>query len=378
MRDELCQLMCCPETSASLYLHRVHRYFEINGYRHVVQGLLRAKGHETLAYPVIDEIPRILPRRQLTDSERSALDELIAHSNSSLPVEPVRVEPELPTEAEIRTALRARVEAAYGIHEQSPVSSRRRCLSAVEYNLGEYSGSNKAKYVTLLAPRISNVDSLLEVGGNFPGLTRQLGMHYSPKRSVVANLEIPYPSAFKTESRDIDLVRADGQALPFKRESFDLAVSAFTLEHIPDWRRALESMMRVSSSVFLAFGPNKHFPWEIGHLDAPLAGTLPKPLAAWTTWLWLAAIGRHRPIRRIRAILDQVFHVSSRAFEREARRLGGCPVNLFPDLVETLLAEAGDTRAKRLLRSQPRLSRRIASLLARLHVEPQIYYLISS
>jgi hypothetical protein len=195
---------------------------------------------------------------------------------------------------------------------------------------------------------------------------------------VVANLQILFPLAFKTAERSIDAVRADVQMLPFRDASFALVATAFMLEHVPDWRAGLASMARVGERVFVAFGPNKLFPFEVGHLDAPLAGTLPRPLAAYAAWAWKAGTGDYRTLRRVREIQSEVFHVASPTFRRQARRLGLRVTNLFPALVDTILRDpdAPRTRARRALQAAPRLARWAARGLTAVGMEPQIYCLL--
>ncbi|MEO1085391.1 MAG: hypothetical protein AAFY88_14220, partial [Acidobacteriota bacterium] len=150
------------------------------------------------------------------------------------------------------------------------------------------------------------------------------------------------------------------------------------LEHVPDWRRGLQSLMRVGERVFIAFGPNKWFPFEVGHLDAPLAGMLPKPLAARVTWAWLFLIGKRRPLRRLQEILEEVFHVGSGAFKRQVVRFGGRPHNLFPELIQGIVrdVEAPPTGPRRLLKTYPKLASFAARTLTALGLEPQMYYWI--
>lgn len=386
MREDLVEILKCPETGAPLELVSVGEWFELEsdpeGTRHVVDGLLLARGGVPYCYPILDEIPRLVPRRFLNDEEKVYLEE------KGQPEDPPRgpaewsverrIEPEIVTQEDLEADIRARMERQYQLTETSPAQSRQRCEGEIRYMSAEARGTNKLKYVELLEPYLGRVGTLLETGGNFPGLTRSLAEKYGPRRAVVANIQILFPKAFKTADRSIAAVRADVQALPFRDRSFELVVSGFMLEHVPDWRAGLRCMMDVGERVFLAFGPNKWFPFEVGHINAPLAGTLPSPFDAWVSWAWLAAIGRRRPLHRVKEILGEVFHVGSGAFEREARRLGGKTRNLFPELVEVIIRDqkAPRTGPRKLLKSWPRLAGLAARALTVVGMEPQIYYLI--
>ena len=72
--------------------------------------------------------------------------------------------------------------------------------------------------------------------------------------------------------------------------------------------------------------------------------------------------------------------MGARAFEQEARRLGGRTTNLFPELVDSILLDeqAPGTGPRKLLKRAPGPARLTARILARLGLEPQIYYLIES
>jgi uncharacterized protein YbaR (Trm112 family)/SAM-dependent methyltransferase len=378
MRADLVDLLCCPETREPLELRHAGAVFELEGRRHVVDGVLglRGGGEERL-FPILDEIPRLLPRSRLLPEEQEALAAIAAKGDKS--GEPQRVEPQVVTPGEVEAEIRRRMERVYRLDATTPdPAARARCEGEIRYMTAEYGGRNKRKYVDLLAPRVAAAESLLEVGGNFPGLTRNLAEFYRPSRAVVANLQILFPLAFKTAERSIDAVRADVQMLPFRDASFALVASAFMLEHVPDWRAGLASMARVGERVFVAFGPNKLFPFEVGHLDAPLAGTLPRPLAAYAAWAWKAATGDYRTLRRVREIQSEVFHVASPTFRHEGRRLGLRVTNLFPALVETILRDpdAPRTRARRALQSAPLLARWTARGLTAIGMEPQIYCLL--
>ena len=379
MIESLVAVLRCPETRKDLVLAHVGAWFELQGRRHVVDGVLEAVGDPTKRYPILDEIPHLVPRMWIKDEEQAYLD---SHLDDRRPDwdEARKVEPEIVTDADLEADIRSRMERQYRLTEASSALTRQRCEGEIRYMVSEARGTNKLKYVKALAPHIQQADSILETGGNFPGLTRSLNEKYRPSLAVVANIQILFPKAFKTPARDIAAVRADVQALPFKSHSFELVASGFMLEHVPDWKAGLRCMMDAGEKVFLAFGPNKWFPFEVGHINAPLAGTLPKPIAAYVAWLWLAAVGRRRPMHRIRAILGEVFHVGSRAFRREAERLGGVTRNLFPEIIEIIVSDqnAPPTGPRKVLQAFPRLAGFSARCLAAVGMEPQIYYLIDS
>ena len=402
MREDLVPLLRSPDSGQPLTLASVERFFvlpadvaqtgdageakeEPSERRFVVDGILQSPEGER--FPIMQEIPRLVPRGMLSEEENAYLESQNATAAEDPWQSASLVEPEVVTEQELEAEIRRRMEGQYRLpardapHDEQQTQARRRCEGEIRYMTAEARGHNKRKYVGLLKPHIERggeVGSILETGGNFPGLTRNLAAVYAPGLSVVANIQILFPKAFLTADRSIGAVRADVQALPFADDSFDLVVTAFMLEHVPDWRRGLLALMRVGRRVFIAFGPNKWFPFEVGHLDAPLAGMLPKALAARVAWLWLLLIGRRRPLRRLREILDEVFHVGSGSFARQAKRNGGRPQNLFPHLVEGIIADADapPTGPRRWLKRFPKIAVMAARTLTALGLEPQMYYWI--
>lgn len=396
MREDLVSILRCPETGAPLDLVHVERWFTIGegsgARRFVVDGLLETRGERRRAYPILDEVPRLVPYALFHDDERTAVLEAPQGEERVADFVAEReVDPEIFTQDDLEAEIRRRMERRYDLAEGAssdpegagadvPADTLRRLEGEIGYMKAESRGTNKRKYLEVIRPRLDEAKTILETGGNFPGLTRLLQDAYAPERAVVANIQVVFPRAFQTPDRSIDAVRADVQALPFADDSFDLVASAFMLEHVPDWRAGLENMLRVGKRTFLAFGPNKWFPVEVGHIDAPLAGTLPAPLDAWVAWAWLRATGKPRPMHRIREILGEVFHVGAKAFERHARRLGGRPENLFPEIVDVIVADqrAPKTGPRKLLKRHPRLATTAARVLAAVGMEPQIYYWIES
>ncbi|MEM8962145.1 MAG: methyltransferase domain-containing protein [Acidobacteriota bacterium] len=368
MRRSLLDHLQCPASHQPLDVAAVHSRFSLDGDEHIVDGVL-ASTDGAFRYPVLDEIPRLLAPSWWNDDERAVLERT---------VDTRTVEPEMVDPAMLEAEIRRRAVARWTIDGELSDDRRARAHSEGDYIVAEMYGDNKRKYVDILTPHIDSVDSLLELGGNFPGLTRVLSERFKPRRAVVANLAITYPEAFKSPRRDIACVRADAQALPFRDGDFELVVTAFMLEHVPDWRRAMDHILRVGERAFVAFGPNAAFPFEVGHVNAPLAGSLPAPLDRWVAWPFLAATGKRRSLRSIKAILDHVYHVSAWRFRGRAKRLGAAPHNLFPALVERIIAdkEAPLTGPRRVLKRFPALGRLTARLLATTGLEPQMYYLL--
>jgi hypothetical protein len=78
---------------------------------------------------------------------------------------------------------------------------------------------------------------------------------------------------------EIDIVRYDGDVIPFANHTFDLLWSNAVVEHVGDWTTQvafLRELDRVAARHFVTT-PNRWFPIEV-HTRLPLLHYLPKPL----------------------------------------------------------------------------------------------------
>jgi SAM-dependent methyltransferase/uncharacterized protein YbaR (Trm112 family) len=367
MRSTLLAHLACPDCYADLTFTNVVHTFEVQDVEHVADGVLScASGH---AFPVIDEVPRLVPQADLTADEKASLARLRTTARRPFAADLVS-----PGVAEER--LRAASREAWGPERRAAWEGE------TAYKIAEYHGRNKRRHVKLLRNYGISPTSILDIGGGIGGFSRALWDEFHPNRAVVADVTAGYSFGFKTEQRNIDLVRADALRLPFRPGSFDLVVSAFLLEHVSNWQGAVENMARVARHrIFLAFGPNRWFPYELGHLDVPLAGTLPKALARYVVYAWWRMTGRARPLWRVDELLNELSHVSSLHFRRWCRSLGFTVHNAFGDfvMIATDDNEAPRTSLRQLLRRlrhYRRVARATAVTLASLGLEPQMYYLL--
>ena len=370
MRVDLVEFLCCPLCDEPVYLTSIATRFELDGCEHVVDGVLTCT--EQHRFPVLDEVPRLLDRSFWSEQEIAAVSDFADGSSRT-------VEPETIDEPTAIGLIRETLARQYGIGPGSNERSRARARSHADYLVAEYLGHNKRKYARILSRVGTRPETILDVGGSLPGLIRCLADEFQPSTAVLADLAIQHARVFKTADRRIGLVRADAQRLPFRRASFDLVVSAFLLEHVPDWKSALRSISATGREIFVAYGPNRWFPFEIGHLNAPLANTLPRRFGKYAAYAWLNATGQRRSLAWIDDFLSRMTYISSRAFRSECRGLGLASENLFVPMVEQVI---GDTAAppsglRSLARSWPALSRVGARALVSLGMEPQVYYYLA-
>jgi hypothetical protein len=91
-----------------------------------------------------------------------------------------------------------------------------------------------------------------------------------PERIVAVSTQ--YLSLFQQAFPKVTAVRADGRALPFPDDHFDIGFSNAVVEHLPDLasqREFVGELCRVSRRVFLTT-PNRRFPLDT-HTLVPLA-----------------------------------------------------------------------------------------------------------
>lgn len=98
------------------------------------------------------------------------------------------------------------------------------------------------------AGRIRSGDRILDLGagtGRFARLAAETG------RTVAADLSLEMLSRAKGKG-DFERIRADAQALPFRRDAFDVTLLVMVLHHLADLPRALREVARVSRRTAIA------------------------------------------------------------------------------------------------------------------------------
>jgi SAM-dependent methyltransferase len=184
-----------------------------------------------------------------------------------------------------------------------------------------------------------------------------------------------WPPLFRTGDRSTVYVRGDATRLPLKSGSASLAMSSFLLEHVGAWQEVVSEIARVSRVAFVAFGPNRAFPYEFGHIDAPLAHTLPAPLGAFAAMTWDQVSGNRRSYGRLREIIREMHWPSSRGYYHYCRERRLPCQDLFPEMMAAWAA-AGGSRLRGWLAGRPALVRGVARAFSAVRLEPNIYSLI--
>lgn len=117
-------------------------------------------------------------------------------------------------------------------------------------------------------------------GGQSGCTTHNFFEELYPWRSRITAAGLHEGAGFRARYPEIEYVQADGCALPFPDDSFDVCFSNAVLEHVggKELQRAfVAEAVRVSRRVFLTT-PNRWFPVEL-HTRLPLVHWLPRSAA---------------------------------------------------------------------------------------------------
>jgi hypothetical protein len=101
-----------------------------------------------------------------------------------------------------------------------------------------------------------------------------------PHKSTVTAAGLDDASFLCWQYPGLRFVRANGLALPFRDQSFDVVHSAAVIEHVGSFERQrafLEECCRVARRAVFVTTPNRWFPIEF-HTVLPLVHWLPKPM----------------------------------------------------------------------------------------------------
>jgi uncharacterized protein YbaR (Trm112 family) len=331
----------------------------------LVTGVLLCS-HCSARYPVVDEAPRLLPREQLTPDEDDVLQRRSDRTTSSSALRYSR--------DELDAMLRESILEDYGRPQKGP--ALRRALNAFDY---QRSYADRRVYqLRMLHDLVPTTPSvILDVGGGIGGNLRAAGRVFPLQRGIVADLSPHRPPFFQTGDRRVAYVRADATRLPFRSGSFELVISSFLLEHVAAWTDVVDEVVRVGGTAFVSFGPNVRFPFEIGHVDAPLAHCLPAPVGTSAAYVWGHLTNNRRPYVRIAAILRDMNYISSSRYYAYCRQKGYPCSNLFPTVIQAR-ARSARSGVPGWLNRHPSLARFLVRSLVALGAEPNIYSLIMS
>jgi len=316
-------------------------------------------------YPVMHWIPRMLPRERLTEAERLAADVLALNpdlesvADAGLPPEERR--------REIERRLRSK---------HLPAGLLDRLLAPAAdgevVDLGLAKDGNELLRA-LLGRMTRGPESILEVGGGANGILPAFSRHLRPRHAFLVDLDPDWAEVAQIRDPEAAVIRADALHLPFPDGALDLLLTADMLERLPKWKGALREFVRVSHEGLVTYGPNRRFPVDFTHLDAPLVTWLPAGPAVGLAWLHHRLRHTGRTLASLREELKGLSYIPRTRAAGELGRLGCMVTNVFRDYSAHTLRRTGGSRGTGLLRRLPWLHGFGTRLLVLLAAEPRVY-----
>ncbi len=377
MRKIILSLLKCPVCQkGDLELKHVRTAFFIVKNKHkeecVEQGLVRCSACHA-RFPIIEEIPVLLPQEMMSPEEIRFLNEYDESQKTDI------VEYTPPTPEQRFERMKALLEKDPFYREESypDEKSKTWIRNEVEYEL-RYAHL-KDKYVKSLSHKLKKQPkAILDIGGGQGGTLACFHQEFKPEVAILIDLDDRFTPIAKMRDERIDVIRGDGTNMPFKDKVFDLTISNGCLEHVREWPLMLAEIQRTGNETYLSYIPNGAFPWEIGHLSAPLVTWLPKKAARLVCFCWHKILrNKQYTFELIDHLLDYTNFVPSRRVEKECRRLGIEPSNMFTTYVmEAAKATYHHTygRYVQFLGRHPWMLKLVTGMLTAIHIEPIVHY----
>jgi SAM-dependent methyltransferase len=109
------------------------------------------------------------------------------------------------------------------------------------------------KEVRLIKQEVGGSKTVLEVGCG----TGRLSVALLQKNTRIIGLDISETMLQRTRkrSKELNLLLGDAGNLPFRNESIESVFSAYTINHIPNYRKALSEMCRIASHYVIIIVP---------------------------------------------------------------------------------------------------------------------------
>jgi len=365
----LLDYLACPVCKGPVETHSIFALVRDEaGKKSIMEGLLRCQRCQR-PYPVIDEIPRMLPAESMSDEEREFLRS------------PPPVRRESPRTALSERERRAKIEEIImsRYHPSSPASPYWRARIERDADYQTEKTEKKEKVFFTVYPLLRRAPTAVaDIGGGQGGLITCLRKFLNPKIAIILDCDLWWIKLARLRDTEVEVIRGDAASLPFRERSIDLMVSMYTLEHIPQWRRALTEMARACQTLFLSYNPNRYCFFDKGHLDAPVFPFLPDEVTCRISHLW-------HVIRRTgwsyRSILEQyrrTNYISRHRVQAVLDRFGKT-INVWNDFIFHSLRSDYHflaARAKRFLRRHYVVQALFSLVLTSLGVEPNVYLIL--
>jgi hypothetical protein len=217
---------------------------------------------------------------------------------------------------------------------------------------------------------------ILEIGGGQGGALTGFRKHFKPEMAILSDIDPDWVEVAWLRDPDTDVIRADATRMPLTDGCMDFVFSSATLEHIEHWERAVGDMLRIGRQGLLCYNPNAGFPYDFGHLDAPLVTWLSKNNAAKAALFFHRLRGTGRTLDSLRNQLAVTFYIHRRAVVRELEAGGAEVTNAFVEFMKQTVQENYHMRGGRILtflKQHPRLLEVLTKALVLTGTEPNVY-----
>lgn len=367
MKKATLPFLCCPACSGALDLAgEIEWLRSASGALRIRRGVLACVSCGT-KYPILDCIPRLVRPALFSPEELAALQQPVREAILPDLVLDMGAEER---QATIQQKLRSRSK----IDSITSPALRRRAEHDLEYRL-KYT-EKKEKVVDTAAPYLSGPPrAILEVGGGQGGLSTCFRKRYLPEVAISVDLDVCFSEVSVLRDPEVQIIRADATNLPIRTGAVDLVITTSVLEHIPDWRRTVAEISRVSKQALIGYGPNGLFGYDWGHSDAFVVWFLPRAANAALARLWHALRRTGRSYASLRKEMDGTFYLPRFLVTRELRKYGRVR-NVFRDFMRhSVNADYHyiGGRAKVFLSRHPRLLDALTGMLVAAGVEPMVY-----
>ncbi|MBN2531631.1 MAG: methyltransferase domain-containing protein [Spirochaetales bacterium] len=377
MQEIIVPYLQCPECNGAIIISGIIEKKLINTEEFITKGLLHCNQCHT-SFPVIDGIPRLLRKKELTPAELQCTEEFSAISTagiSSISTAGIIVKKEKTfNEKEKLALMEKKVRQLFRPEKAVSHSMMKRIEHDLEYRV--YHSDKKEKYVeTAKLYYKGDMQSILEVGGGQGGTLSCFRKYFHPRITLSIDIDPVMSEVCQIRDPFINVIRADGTNIPVKDNCIDFIITTATLEHIKEWKICLREIARISRNAFISYSPNKWFGYDWGHVDGPVIPFLPKNYSLPLLCLWHKLRGTGRDYKALKRSLSGTFYISRYNAVKELRKYGTV-INVFENFLEYSIRSdyhyMGGSFKKFLLKHTLIRKIMIALLLA-FKVEPMVY-----
>ena len=199
--------------------------------------------------------------------------------------------------------------------------------------------TEKDKYVYTFKPYLTkSPQTVLELGIGQGGFLTSARKILKPKICIGLDTSFNWAEIAKIRDPKTEIIVANAEDIPIQKNSIDLVISAYLLEHMRNWQKVIRETRRITHEAFFIFGPNKLFFYDYGHMGGvPLITFLPTKLGKYLVWLVQKVKGYRKDLKECTNELNSMSYISPFAFEKVVKKFSFSFSNLFLDFIRQTL-----------------------------------------